>query len=185
MRRVIFPFACACALLALPESGAAKEIVEKAKACGASECRTEIARDERQLPAELIGPTIQIGRKVPPPPHPDAEPSFAIKLWSSRDDVVRARYLPGPEYLRGQGNSGPCGRSCLIVPRRWVHLTPSENEAYADLAAGVLPLGPADPSAPRLTQVAPPLEVSLRRSDPLAALPLGAALALRGLIAII
>jgi hypothetical protein len=142
MRRLIFLLACAGSLLVFPETGGAKEIVKKAEACGSSGCRAEVRHPDRDLPFELIGPTIQTGRRVPPPPRAATEPSFTVTLHTRPGrNVISARYLPGPGFLRAKAERGR-----IFVPRRWVRLTEDEVSAYAWLTDGLAPFGADQPA---------------------------------------
>jgi len=113
MRRTVLLTVALILLAASP--AAAKEQVEKARACGADDCHTVAAWNGDQLPFELLGPAIEAGRRTDASPGAASQPRYRIALHTRPGrDVVRLDYLPGPNYIRVRGGPGAEAGGALL-----------------------------------------------------------------------
>lgn len=127
--------------LGLVADAAGKVALQAAEACGTSECSTRTAQTPGDLPFELFGPTIEAGRRAPPPD--SAGPNYRITLTTQAvpgNEVIRLEYFPDSRFLHVLGRSGTEAGGALLNTG-WVRLTPLEIRAYDALTAGLTPRG--------------------------------------------
>jgi len=119
-----------------------KVALQAAEVCGASECSTRTAQAPGDLPFELLGPTIEAGRRAAP--RDSTGPNYRITLTTQAvpgNEVIRLQYFPDSRFLHilGQPRSEAGG---ALLNTGWVRLRPLEAHAYDALTVGLTPRDP-------------------------------------------
>jgi hypothetical protein len=138
MRRLV-PLAVAICLCA-PSPASAKFLVTKARACGASACKTTAGSRSDPLSFQLVLPMMETGlRTVAHPPAARDHERFAVRLstWPRSSAAVLA-FLPDPGYIHVR----PLHPRSDLPRAGWLRLGAGELAAYGRLTEGLAPKEP-------------------------------------------
>ena len=148
MKRSLAVFLAMIVPLVFAVDAGAKVALEKAEVCTASGCETHAAGPNEFLPFELFGPTVQIGRRTPPPAQSDGSRyriTFFTRPVPRGSERFAVDYFPDAGYLRVLGERGAEAGGAMLNTG-WVRLSAGERRAYDRLTTGPASSGPDTPS---------------------------------------
>jgi hypothetical protein len=135
MKRALVPVLLLLAPVALAGEAAAKVAPERAEVCTAAGCTTHsLGADERSF--TLLGPTMQIGRRTPPPAKPAGE-QYRVTLFTQPGpgpgpERIALEYFPQTGYIHVLGAPGAHAAGAVLNVG-WVRLRGHEQRAYEGL----------------------------------------------------